>query len=61
MVQLDGTSADDARLAAAAQIAATFDGHITGLFFNVVPDELDGGTADQAAKSKDAARQAGDA
>ncbi|MCS3928954.1 nucleotide-binding universal stress UspA family protein [Bradyrhizobium elkanii] len=61
MVRLDGTSADDARLAAAAQIAAMFDGHITGLFFNVVRDELDGSTADQAAKSRDAARQAGDA
>jgi hypothetical protein len=61
MVRLDGTSADDARLAAAAQIAAMFDGHITGLFFNIVRDELDGGAADQAAKSKDAARQAGDA
>jgi hypothetical protein len=61
MVQLDGTSADDARLAAAVQIAATFDGHITGLFFNIVPNEPDGGAADQAANSKDAARQAGDA
>jgi nucleotide-binding universal stress UspA family protein len=64
LVRLDGTSADDARLAAAAQIAAMFDGHITGLFFNVVRDQFDGGKPDQAAKSaksKDAARQAGDA
>ena len=61
IVRLDGTSANDARLAAAVQIAAMFDGHITGLFFNIVRDELDGGAADQAAKSKDAARQAGDA
>ncbi|WP_063958298.1 universal stress protein [Bradyrhizobium manausense] len=60
MLRLDGTSADDARLAAAAQIAAMFDGHITGLFFNIVRDELEGGGADQAAKSKEAARQAGD-
>ncbi len=60
MVQLDGTSADDARLAAAGQIAAMFDAHITGLFFNIVPNEPDGGTAEQAANSKDAARQAGD-
>jgi hypothetical protein len=61
MVRLGGTSANDARLAAAVQIAAMFDGHITGLFFNIVRDELDGEAADQAAKSKDAARQAGDA
>ena len=55
MVRLDGTSANDARLAAAVQIAAMFDGHITGLFFNIVRDYLDGEAADQAAKSKDAA------
>jgi nucleotide-binding universal stress UspA family protein len=61
MLRLDGTSADDARLAAAAQIAAMFDGQITGLFFNIVRDELEGGSADQTAKSKEAARQAGDA
>lgn len=61
MLRLDGTSADDARLAAAAQIAAMFDGHITGLFFNIVRDELEGGSADQTAKAKEAARQAGDA
>jgi nucleotide-binding universal stress UspA family protein len=59
LVRLDGTSADDARLAAAAQIAAMFDGHITGLFFNVVRDQLDGGKPDQAAKS--AKSKAGDA
>jgi nucleotide-binding universal stress UspA family protein len=61
MVRLDGTSADDPRLAAAAQIAAMFDGQITGLFFNIVPNEAGGGAAGQAANSKDAARQAGDA
>ncbi|WFU82528.1 universal stress protein [Bradyrhizobium sp. CIAT3101] len=60
MIRLDGTSADDARLAAAAQIAAMFDGHITGLFFNIVR-ELDGGGAEQTEQSKEAARQAGDA
>jgi hypothetical protein len=38
MVRLDGTSGDDARLAAATQIAQIFESHITGLFFNVVPD-----------------------
>jgi nucleotide-binding universal stress UspA family protein len=60
MLRLDGTSADDARLAAAAQLATMFDGHITGLFFNTFRDEQGGG-ADQAANSKEAARQAGDA
>jgi hypothetical protein len=57
MVRLGGASANDARLAAAVQIAAMFDGHITGLFFNIVQDELDGEAAGQAAQSKDAARQ----
>jgi len=60
MVRLDATSGDDARLAAASQIAEIFESHITGLFFNVVPAGLDG-VANQAAKSPDAARQAGDA
>jgi hypothetical protein len=45
-VRLDGTSGDDARLAAANQIAEIFDSHITGLFFKVlsprIPDGIDG-------------------
>jgi nucleotide-binding universal stress UspA family protein len=57
MVRLDGTSGDDARLAAATQIAQIFESHITGLFFNVVP----GGLNNVAAKLPDAARQTGDA
>ncbi|WP_050625894.1 universal stress protein [Bradyrhizobium viridifuturi] len=61
MVQLDGTSGDDARLAAANQIAEIFDSHITGLFFNVlsshIPDGLDGVDA----KGLRAAKEAGDA
>lgn len=36
MVRLDGTSGDDARLAAVNQIADIFESHITGLFFNIV-------------------------
>jgi hypothetical protein len=32
MVRLDGGSGDDARLAAATQIAEIFQSHITGLF-----------------------------
>jgi nucleotide-binding universal stress UspA family protein len=61
MVRLDGTSGDDARLAAATQIAQIFESHITGLFFNVVPDGLNGFGANQTTKPPDAARQAGDA
>jgi hypothetical protein len=63
MVRLDGTSGDDARLAAATQIAE-FQSHITGLFFNVlssrVPD-LNGVDANQTTKLLDTAKQAGDA
>ena len=64
MVWLDGTSGDDVRLAAVNQIAETFDSHITGLFFNVVPslipDGLDGAGTPQVTKPVDTARQAGD-
>ncbi len=61
MVQLDGGSGDDARLAAATQISEIFQSHITGLFFNVVPDEFNGANVNQAAQAPDAARRAGDA
>jgi hypothetical protein len=61
MVRLDGTSGDDARLAAANQIAEIFDSHITRLFFNVlssrIPDGLDGVDA----KRLRATKEAGDA
>jgi nucleotide-binding universal stress UspA family protein len=64
MVRLDGTSGDIARLAAVNQIAEIFEGHITGLFFNVlpplVPDGLNDAGGDQAAKLLEAARKAGD-
>jgi hypothetical protein len=63
MVRLDGTSGDDVRLAAVNQIAETFESHITGLFFNVVPtlipDGLDGAGTPQATKLLDTAKQAG--
>jgi nucleotide-binding universal stress UspA family protein len=37
MVRLEGTLADDVRLAGAADIARHFDGYIVGLFLNVLP------------------------
>jgi nucleotide-binding universal stress UspA family protein/citrate lyase gamma subunit len=66
MVRLDGTSGDDVRLTAASQIAEIFEGHITGLFFNVLPpppitDGVNSATASQATKLVDTAKQAGDA
>jgi nucleotide-binding universal stress UspA family protein len=65
MVRLDGTPADDVRLAAAGQIADIFDSHITGLLFNalppVVPDGFSGADANEVTRRLDAARQAGDA
>jgi hypothetical protein len=55
MVRLDGTSGDDARLAAPSQIAEIFEGHIAGLFFNVLPPppiavNLNGSDASQAGR-----------
>lgn len=63
MVRLIGSSGDDARLAAATQIAAIFESDVTGLFFNVlpptpIPDELNG--ANQPNQLLDAAKEAGD-
>jgi len=37
MVRLDGTRADEVRLAAVDQIAEYFDSHVIGLFLNVLP------------------------
>jgi nucleotide-binding universal stress UspA family protein len=65
MVRLDGTPADDVRLAAVSQIAEIFDSHITGLLFNalppLVPDGFNGAGANEVTKLLDAAREAGDA
>jgi nucleotide-binding universal stress UspA family protein len=66
MVRLDGMSGDDVRLTAASQIAEIFEGHITGLFFNVLPpppitDDLNVANASQATKLLATAKQAGDA
>ena len=65
MVRLDGTPADDVRLAAVGQIAEIFNSHITGLLFNVLPpllpDGFNGAGANEVTKLLNAARQAGDA
>jgi nucleotide-binding universal stress UspA family protein len=42
-VYLDGSKADDARLAHAAAIASRFEAHLTGLFLNALPDYAIGG------------------
>ena len=44
MVSLEGTSADDVRLAAVEALASLFDAHITGLFLSTMPplSETDG-------------------
>lgn len=41
MVRLDGTKADDARLAAANDIAERFEGQVIGLFLNELPPPLE--------------------
>lgn len=65
VVRLDGTPADDVRLAAVGQIAEIFHSHITGLLFNalppLVPDGFNGVGANEVTKRLTAARQAGDA
>jgi nucleotide-binding universal stress UspA family protein len=65
VVRLDGTPADDVRLAAVSRIAEIFDSHITGLLFNalppLVPDGFNGAGANEVTKRMDAARQSGDA
>lgn len=65
LVRLDGTAGDFARLAAVSQIAATFESHITGLLFNVLPAAIsdvvqDAGSSGPAKLLHDA-RRAGDA
>jgi hypothetical protein len=53
MVRLDGTAADDLRLAAVGATAEHFESHVIGLFLNVlpmlVPAEWDGISAVHAA------------
>jgi nucleotide-binding universal stress UspA family protein len=65
VVRLDGTPADDVRLAAVGQIAEIFNSHIIGLLFNalppLVPDGFNSAGANEVTKLLNAARQAGDA
>jgi nucleotide-binding universal stress UspA family protein len=64
MVRLDGTAADEARLAAADDIAELFQSRIIGLFLNVLPllapEEEDGIGALRAVNLVQLARDAGD-
>ena len=63
MLRLDGTAADEVRLAAVNHIADLFDSRVIGLFINVLPVVIapeDGIGAARAAELLEAARQAGD-
>jgi nucleotide-binding universal stress UspA family protein len=63
MLRLDGTAADEARLAAVNHIADLFDSQVIGLFINVLPVVIaaeDGIGATRAAELLQAAREAGD-
>jgi nucleotide-binding universal stress UspA family protein len=63
MVHLDGTSADERRLAAASSIAILFESHVIGLFLNVLPmvmpAEGDSAGAVMETQLLEKARQAG--
>jgi nucleotide-binding universal stress UspA family protein len=64
MVCVDGTRADEARLAAVDQIAEYFDSHIVGLYLNVlpllIPAEGDPTSAAESVRLVDKARAVGD-
>jgi len=64
MVRLDGTAADNLRLAAAKSIADTFDGQVIGLFLNPLPlpvaADIDGAGAIGAAELFRLAKEVGD-
>jgi nucleotide-binding universal stress UspA family protein len=64
MVQLDGTAADEARLAAVDDIAELFQSRVIGLFLNVLPflapEEEDGIGALRSVNLVQLAREAGD-
>jgi hypothetical protein len=63
MVRLDGTAADEVRLAAVNDIADLFDSQVIGLFLNIMPVVIaaeDGVGAIGAAELLRTAREAGD-
>jgi nucleotide-binding universal stress UspA family protein len=63
MVRLDGTAADEVRLAAVNDIAGLFDSQVIGLFLNILPVVVaaeDGIGATRAAELLEAGRAAGD-
>ena len=64
MARLDGTKADDARLAAVAEIVEHFDGCVIGLFVNalplLVPPDNDSVAIAETARLLEKARAAGD-
>jgi nucleotide-binding universal stress UspA family protein len=64
MVRLDGTKADETRLAAVNEIAERFNSHIVGLFFNplpiIYPEDGDDAGAIVAAELIQKARETGD-
>jgi hypothetical protein len=59
MVRLDGTAADEARLAAAEYISGVFDGQIIGIFLNILPLIMPT-EGDTVAPATQRAREAGD-
>jgi nucleotide-binding universal stress UspA family protein len=64
MVHLDGTEADNIRIAAAVDLAEHFDSHVIGLLLNVMPEIVpaaDGLAGADIVLLMDAARRAGDA
>jgi nucleotide-binding universal stress UspA family protein len=65
MVRLEGTVADDIRLAAAVDISRRFEGHLIGLFLNILPPpapaDPDGAGLLQTNLLYEEARAAGDA
>jgi nucleotide-binding universal stress UspA family protein len=64
MVRLDGTTADDMRLAVVDRLADMFGSQVIGLYFNVlpvmIPEEGDSAGAIAAAELMQRAREAGD-
>jgi nucleotide-binding universal stress UspA family protein len=64
MVRLDGTEADEMRLAVADTLVDTFQGHVIGLFLNVlpliIPPEGDSAASIYSVKLMEEARELGD-